>query len=268
MENIILTKIQECTTRGERAALVTLTSGIGSTPRKTGSLMAVCVNREIYGSVGGGKVELTIINKAIECIENGEDYEFEYKLNENGLGMECGGQVKGFIKIFKPKIKLIIVGAGHIGQKLNAVAKVLNMHTVIFDDREEYANRERFADADEIIVGDLDETLANYKVTKEDNVTIVTKGHIADKQAMKIMALKDVAYIGMIGSRRKITTIMNEAIEEGIPKERLMQIYAPMGLDVGARLPEEIAVGILSEILLIKNKGSLNHMKNLKGMRH
>ena len=266
MENIILTKIQECIKRGEKVALVTLTSGTGSTPRKTGSIMAVCNNREIYGSVGGGKVELTIINKAIECIENGEDHEFDYRLNETDLGMECGGEVKGFIKIFKPKVKLIIVGAGHIGQKLNAVAKVLNMHTVIFDDREEYANRERFADADEIIVGDLNETLANYKVTKDDNVTIVTKGHIADKQAMKIMALKDVAYIGMIGSRRKITTIMNEAIDEGIPKERLKQIYSPMGLDIGARLPEEIAVGILSEILLIKNKGSLNHMKNLKGM--
>lgn len=264
VEDIILKKIYESINSGEAAALVTITEESGSTPRKSGSIMAVCNNRKIYGSIGGGKVEGVAINKAMECMEKSESANFHYKLNEAELGMECGGEVRGFIKVFSPKVKLIIIGAGHIGEKLNKLAKVLGMHTVIFDERTEYATKERFEYADELIVGNIEETLIDYTVNKDDNIVIVSNSHEIDKKALKIMINKDSAYIGMIGSERKIKHIMSELINEEISKERLMKVYAPMGLAIASRLPEEIALGIISEILLIKNKGSLNHMRDLK----
>ena len=249
---------------GESAALAILTEDSGSSPRKEGSSMAVFSNGRILGSVGEGKVELTIIEKAKEAIDKKESIAFEYTLNESGLGMACGGAVKGYIKVFNPKNRLIIVGGGHIGEKLNKIAKVLNFYTVIFDDRLEYKDEERLKSADEIIVGDIEENLNSFNFNKDDHIVIVTRGHLTDKEALRAVVNQNVSYIGMIGSLKKVKGIMNDLIEEGISEERLRQVYAPMGLDIASSLPEEIATGILSEILLIKNKGSLRHKNEVK----
>lgn len=265
MEEKILLKIYESLNRGESVAMAVVNQEIGSAPRRKGSIMAIWQDGRILGSIGGGKVEYVVIDKAKHCIEQREDCNFEYKLNEQGtLGMQCGGEVKGFIKVFYPRNKLIIAGAGHIGEKLNKMAKILDFYTVILDDREEYANRERFEDADEIIVGDIGENLTNYQVNEQDYIVIVTKGHLEDKDALKAVVTKQSAYIGMIGSEKKIKYVMNELMTDGIPKEELQKVYAPMGLNISSNLPEEIALGILSEIALIKNKGTLNHRKDLK----
>lgn len=178
--------------------------------------------------------------------------------------MQCGGVVKGYIKAFNPQSRLIIVGGGHIGQKLNSIAKILNFYTVIFDDREEYKNDDRLQGADEIIIGNIENELDKYKINESDYVVIVTRWHLTDKDALKSIVVRDTAYLGMIGSLRKIKYVMRELIAEGIPEERLRKVYAPIGLDIDSSLPEEIALGILSEILLIKNKGSLRHKNDLK----
>lgn len=265
MDEKILLKIYESVKVGETVALAVITEESGSAPRKKGSIMAVWNDGKILGSVGGGKVEYTVVEKAMECINKKEDYNFEYKLNDQGtLGMQCGGQVKGYIKVFYPKNKLIIAGGGHIGEKLNKIAKILDFYTVIIDDREEYANNERFEDADEIILGDIGEELLKYEINDRCYIVIVTKGHLQDKAALRAVVLKEPAYIGMIGSSKKVIYIMNDLMKDGIPEERLKEVYTPIGLDIGSSLPEEIAVGILSEILLIKNKGSLNHRRDLK----
>jgi xanthine dehydrogenase accessory factor len=265
MDEQILLRIYESLSKGETVAMAVINQEIGSAPRRKGSIMAIWQDGKILGSIGGGKVEYAVIEKAKLCIEKREDSNFEYKLNEQGtLGMQCGGEVKGFIKIFYPKTKLIIAGAGHIGEKLNKMGKILGFYTVILDDRKEYANKERFEDADEIIVGDVGESLTNYQLNENDNIVIVTKGHVEDKEALKAVVKKELAYIGMIGSQKKIKYIMNELIEYGIPKEDLQKVYAPMGLNISSNAPEEIALGILSEILLIRNKGTLNHRKDLK----
>ena len=265
MDEKILLKIYESLSRGETVAMAVINQEIGSSPRRKGSIMAIWQDGKILGSIGGGKVEYAVIEKAKLCIEKTEDCNFEYKLNEQGtLGMQCGGEVKGFIKVFYPRTKLVIAGAGHIGEKLNKMAKILGFYTIILDDREEYANIERFDDADEIIVGDVGESLTNYQLNEEDYVVIVTKGHLEDKDALKAVATRKLAYIGMIGSEKKIRYVMNELIQVGIPKEELQKVYAPMGLNISSNSPEEIALGILSEILLVKNKGTLNHRKDLK----
>lgn len=264
MENKILLKIYESLDRRESAAMAVLTQDTGSTPRKSGSIMAVWKEGRILGSVGGGKVEYAVIEKAIECIEKKEDSSFELKLNEQGLGMQCGGTVKGFIKVFYPRAKLIIAGGGHIGEKLYQLARVLDFYTVILDDRGEFANRDRFKDADEIIVGDIGESLSKYNISEKDYIVIVTKGHMQDMGALKASVGRGAAYVGMIGSTRKIRYVMDELMKAGIPKEELQKAYTPVGIDIASNLPEEIAVGILAQILLVKNGGTLKHMKDLK----
>lgn len=265
MDEKILLKICESLEKGKSVAMAVITNENGSTPRGSGSIMAIWQDGKTLGSIGGGKVEYLVVGKAVECIEKREDSNFEYKLNDQGgLGMKCGGELKGYIRVFYPKAKLLIAGAGHISEKLNKLAKLLDFHTVIIDDREEYANKERFPEADEIIVGDIGKEIENYDINANTYVVIVTSGYAQDKNALESAVLKDAAYIGMIGSTRKIRSVMKELMDAGISEEKLKKIYAPMGINVSSNLPEEIALGILSEILLIKNKGTLNHKRDLK----
>lgn len=262
MDEKILLKIYESTKCGETVAMAVITDEVGSSPRKSGSIMAIWKNGQTLGSVGGGKIEYVVINKAVECIKKKVNDSFEYSLNRTGIGMVCGGMVKGYIKVFYPQNKLIITGAGHIGEQLNKIAKILGFYTVVIDDRIEFANKERFGDADEIIVHDEGEAIKNYQIQESDYIVIVTNAHVKDKAVLQAVVNKKVAYIGMIGSAKKIRFVMNELIEEGVDGDKLRGVYAPMGLDIASNTPEEIAFAILSEILLIKNNGSLNHRKN------
>jgi xanthine dehydrogenase accessory factor len=265
MDEKILKKVYESIEKGESVALVTIIEAYGSAPRKGGSMMAVWQDGRISGSVGGGKVEYEVINKSIQCIKKLKDSQFEYTLNEKGtLEMQCGGTVKGFIKIFSASPKLLIVGGGHIGQNLYKLGKILGFYTVIIDDREEFANEERFIEADEIFQGDIGDILSKYNIDDNTYIVIVTKGHKQDLNALRSSILRNAAYVGMIGSRSKNIHVMKNLLEEGIAKEELQKVYAPIGLNISSGTPEEIAFGILSEILLIKNKGSLNHMKDVK----
>lgn len=265
MDEKILKQVYESVKNGERVAMATIIEAFGSAPRKSGSMMAVWQDGRILGSVGGGKVEHEVINEAIECIKRGKDSQFEHTLNEKGdLGMQCGGSVKGFIKVFSSKPKLLIVGGGHIGGNLYKFGKILGFHTVIIDDRKEFANENRFEEADEIFQGEISEILLNYEIDNNTYIVIVTKGHKQDSNALKTVIARGAAYIGMIGSRSKNIHVMKNLLEEGVSKEDLQNVYAPIGLNISSGTPEEIAFGILSEILLIKNQGSLNHMREIK----
>ena len=265
MEEKLLKEIYEGLRKGQKVALATITDIKGSTPRKKGSLMAVWEDGRICGSVGGGNIEYTVIAKAIECIKEEADREFEFELNDEGdLHMQCGGKAIVYVKIFKPKSKILIIGGGHIGVELFKLAKILDFYTVIFDDREEFANEERFAGADEIVVGDIGEKLSRYPIDKNTYIIIVTRGHKCDADALKVTAESDALYIGMIGSKKKTEFVMKNLLSEGIKREALKKVYAPIGINISSEEPNEIALGIMSEILLVKNKGSLEHLKDIK----
>lgn len=264
MDELILFDVYEKIKNGEKVALAMLTSDVGSSPRKAGAYLAVFEDESFVGTVGGGKVELNVINKAKEALKNNKDIEFEYGLNEKDLGMQCGGEVKGFIKVFNPKPRLLIAGAGHIGKVLNNIAQTMKFNTVIFDDRDGYEVHEDIKSADKVIIGNIEENLKNFEIRENDYVVIVTKGHINDMEALRATAESSARYVGMIGSQKKIKYVMEELEKEGISKEALDKVYAPTGLDIAARLPEEIAISILSEIILIKNNGRLQHKRNLR----
>lgn len=263
MDEIILNEVYNQIRDGYKVAFATITKTIGSTPGKMGATIAVFQNGSTIGTVGGGMIENNIINKSIECLKSGEDYNFEYSLNDSGnLGMQCGGTAFGYIKIFKPKPKLIIIGGGHIGLSLFKIAKNLDFHTVVMDDREEFANRERFENVDEVYSGDIPEILKNIEINENTYIVIATRGYEGDLSSLRSVINRNPMYIGMIGSNKKWIKVKETLISENINEEKLSNVYAPVGINISSNSVDEIAFGIMAEILLVKNSGSLTHRKN------
>lgn len=265
MEVKIMYEIAKRVENGENVAMVTLVQIDGSSPGKKGNIMAVFDDGTIMGTVGGGNLEFTLIKEARKSMEENESRELEFELVEAAaLHMKCGGSVKAFIKIFKRKDKVIIIGGGHVGGEIYKVAKFLELETAIFDDREEFCNYEKFPGANELIVGDIGENLKNYKLDKYSYVVIVSRGHKGDKDALREVIKGNPKYIGMIGSRAKIIQTYDELMKEGIKKEKLESVYSPMGLDISNGSPKEIAISVMAEILKIKNNLSGKSMKEVK----
>lgn len=268
MEIKLMAEISKRIEKGEKAALVTLIDVEGSSPGKPGSIMGVFEDGSIRGTIGGGELENQVIDAALEAIEEGENRKFEFDLIESGdLHMTCGGKVKGYIKVLGERRKLIIAGGGHLGRALYKLGKFLNMYTVIIDDREEYVDKKRFPEADELLCGGIGEVLENYHLDESSYVVIVTRGHSSDKDALRAVAGRSLAYIGMIGSVKKITASYEILMSEGVRKGDLEKIYSPVGLDISNSEPNEIALGIMAEILKVKNGGKGEHMKDVKKVK-
>ncbi|MCK5779897.1 MAG: XdhC family protein [Psychrilyobacter sp.] len=267
MEGKLMLEIAKRIDNGEKLALITLIEVNGSSPGKTGNIMGVFFDGTTIGTIGGGNLEFKVINSAMEAIEKGENREFKFELKAEGsLDMICGGMVKGYIKVFKGRKKLIIAGGGHLGIDLYKLGRYLNMYTVIIDDREEYVSSSRFPEADELILGDIGKILKDYPLNNESYLVIVTRGHLGDKNAVKAIVNRNLAYVGMIGSRKKVIESYKDMIKEGIDKAELLKIYSPVGLDISNGDPSEIALGIMAEILKVKNKGTGRHMKEVKAI--
>lgn len=266
LEYKILDVITNEIKRNKRAALVTITKVQGSSPRKEGSMMVLKEDGTIFGTIGGGKLELVAAKWAKKCMQNGKDESYHFKLNdeEGSLHMQCGGEVEAFIKVFAPPNKLLIVGGGHIALKLYELSTILGFYNVIFEDREEFCNRERFPGADELKIGDIEELLHEYDINDNCYVVIITRGHKYDEIALRAVIESDAKYIGMIGSKNKTKYVMDNLIESGIHDDVINKVYAPIGIKLGGETPEEIAFSIMSEILLVKNQGKLIHMKDIK----
>lgn len=266
MDEKVLKSIIYAVEEGKKMALVTLTSSKGSTPRKEGSLMSVDEKGNILGSVGGGKIESLIVERAIECLKRGKEEAFSYNLEEEGVEMACGGALEGYIKVFLPKPNLIIFGGGHISQSLCKITDSMNFRRVVVEDREEYRNYDAFKNVEDFKVA------SNFKEIEDINfnnsyIVIVTRGHKNDTYWAKELIKKDYKYMGVIGSSKKVLKLREDLLEEGVFEEDIKRMKAPIGLDIADGSPEEIAISILAEILLVKNKGRLAHLQDVKMKR-
>ena len=267
MEGKILKAVSSAVERGIETAVVTVLEVKGSSPGKEGAMMAVFSDGSILGTVGGGALEYEFIQEALKAIKENKSYEKSFELTEKGsLHMKCGGFVRAYIKVFAKREKLLIMGGGHLGAELYTLGKFLNKYVVIFDDREEFANKERFPEADEIILGKMKETVKNYSIDENSYIIIVTRGHENDKECLKAILDKKVfpKYIGMVGSRGKVLSTYKELLDEGYLKEELKKIYSPIGLDISSSEPKEIALGIMAEITAVKNQKTGEHMRDIR----
>lgn len=267
MEGKILNAVASSIEKGKAVAVVTILKVEGSSPGREGSIMAVFDDGSIVGTVGGGALEYNIIQEALNSIKENKSCEKSFELTEKGsLHMKCGGFVRVYIKVFSKREKLLIMGGGHLGKEIYTLGKFLNKYVVIFDDREEFANKEKFPEADEIIFGEMEKIIKNYNLTENSYIVIVTRGHENDKKCLKAILDKDIEpkYIGMVGSREKVLGTYKQLLDEGYSKEKLKKIYSPIGLDIASSDPKEIAIGIISEIISVKNKKMSIHMKDIK----
>lgn len=263
MEEVIFERLGAALKENKKAALVTVIDSKGSSPGKAGFMMAVFEDKSTVGTAGGGELEREIIQRAVTSIRNGKDEFVSFKLsNEGDLHMQCGGSIDVFIKVLGKRDKLLIAGGGHVAKSLYELAKYFDFNIVIFEDREEFANSDRFPNCD-IILGDIGENLKKYPIDEKSYVVIVTRGHYFDEAALKSSLNRGAAYVGMIGSSKKTNYIKERLLSEGYSKDEIEKAYAPIGLCLGGDSSLEIALSILSEIILIKNKGKLNHMRDL-----
>lgn len=263
MQGEILNKIYEKINSGQRAALVILTKNRGSTPGRDGSTMGVFEDGKTLGTIGGGAIEYDVINRTKEALKSGEDFEFDYNLSQSGeLKMACGGDSKGIVKIFFPKTNLIIFGAGHVSQKLARVAVNTGFNVYVTDDRKEFSKSEDFIGIRDYLVGKPGEAVDNLPFSKDDTFIVVcTRGHKMDEEAIEALLYKDYKYLGMIGSKKKVGTLINNLKEKGYSKEKINSINMPIGLKIDNGSVEEIAISILAEILMIKNDKSGEQLK-------
>ena len=267
MEGKILKAVSSAVEKGIETAVVTVLEVKGSSPGKEGAMMAVFSDGSILGTVGGGALEYEFIKEALKAIKENKSCEKSFELTEKGsLHMKCGGFVRAYIKVFAKREKLLIMGGGHLGAELYTLGKFLNKYVVIFDDREEFANKERFPEADEIILGKMKETVKNYSIDENSYIIIVTRGHENDKECLKAILDKKVfpKYIGMVGSRGKVLSTYKELLDKGYLKEELKKIYSPIGLDISSSEPKEIALGIMAEITAVKNQKTGEHMRDIR----
>jgi len=249
----------------QTVALVTVIEAGGSTPAEVGKEMLVDASGLIGGTIGGGNLEHVSIKKAQECISRNMSTTIHFDLKKD-LGMECGGEVTIFIKVYSPPIELVIVGAGHIGRVLYRYAETLGYDVIVIDDRADAATREHFPNAKEILVGDIGEQCEKLSLSPSSSyIVIATRGHKCDEAALFHLIRKNPRYIGVIGSRNKVATMMASLKNKGIPQDLLDTVYAPIGIALGGGHPAEIAISIISEILLVKNGGRLAHMKSAEG---
>lgn len=243
---------------GETAAMATIVSARGSTPRAVGAKMLVYRDGSIRGTIGGGEMEQRVIQEARAALEAGQPRMAHYELREVEAGDvgACGGENDIFIEIIGARQELLVVGAGHVGLAVAELGAFVGMNVVVVDDRAEYANAERFPRAKAIIVGDVGAELARYPITRQSHIVIVTRGHQQDEIALAAVVRSKAAYIGMIGSRRKIAQVYKALEAQGVEREWLERVRAPIGLDIGSETPEEIAVSIVAQIIAVMRKES------------
>jgi len=256
MNHEVFAALGEALSRGEEAALVTIVSSNGSTPQRVGAKMLVFGDGRIVGTIGGGCYENDAFGKAREAILSRAPQLVHYELDDDfaqETGLICGGQMDVYIEPIEPSPELYIVGAGHVGFHLARIAQEVGFRVHVADDREKFANAERFPTAAEIVVEDIPAWIAGASIPAHAYVVIVTRGHTNDLEALRALAPRDLRYLGLIGSRAKVARIYDELSAAQMPAETLKRVHAPIGLDIGAVTPQEIAVSILAELIAVKH---------------
>ncbi|HXE91399.1 MAG TPA: XdhC/CoxI family protein [Terriglobales bacterium] len=245
---------------GRKGALATIVNVRGSIPSFRTAKMLVRDDGSIVGTIGGGCVEGEVWQAAREVMESEKPRTLTFNLNADpkyDSGLVCGGTLEVFVEPVLPPATLYLFGAGHVGQHLAKVARIAGFEVVVTDDREAYANRERFPEADQIHAEDFEQVMARLEPNESSYIVIVTRGHRDDMRVLRWAVETRARYVGMIGSRRKMIAICRELERQGVAREKLERVYSPVGLDIGAIAPEEIAVAIVAELIAVRRKAEI-----------
>ncbi len=267
MADDLTERVLELLERGEPfclATVVRVAGATGATAPSPGQKVIVHADGRLEGSLGNAALEAAIREAAVDQVRRDE-----IALVSLGLGGErlpprrtvtpppaTTPYVEVALEPLLPPPRLVIVGAGHIAVPLARLAKILGFHVTVIDDRARFASRERFPDADELVVDEFDAAIARQTITPWTYLVLVTRGHEHDEATLQQVVESPAPYIGMIGSRRRVLLVFERLAARGVPDHFLDRVYAPIGLDIGARTPEEIALAIMAEIVNVRRGGA------------
>jgi xanthine dehydrogenase accessory factor len=238
--NEVIAALHKALEHNEPVALATVVDVQGASPAQVGFKLLVWPDGRVLGNVGGGALEQRVRQEAMAALQEGRSRLFHSTLREEGadaLGTLCGGDVTFFVEVYQAVPVLLIVGGGHLGQPLAEMARIIGFHVQVVDIQPERATVPQF-----------DPTA----ITPWTYVVIITQTHATDEQTLRQVLGTPAAYVGMIGSRRKVQTLFDHLRAEGVPEEHLARVRAPIGLDLGGRSPAEIALAILAEIVQVR----------------
>jgi xanthine dehydrogenase accessory factor len=254
----IYNEIQTALKRGERIAIATVIKTVGAAPCGVGSKMLVRPDGTTSGSFAGPKTDGRVAQEALQAIHDGQSHLKHIHLDaDQGEAVgSCGATLEVFFEVLRPEPRLIIAGAGYVAQSLARLASALDFRIVVVDDRRDLADPVVFEEKVQLTFGDIPQTIHELDPDESTWIVIVTRGHHLDKDALQAALATNAAYIGMIGSPSKVKRIFKDLLKEGIARERLEQVHAPIGLDLGAETPDEIALSIAAEMVMIRKKAS------------
>jgi xanthine dehydrogenase accessory factor len=241
-------EVVRLTRRGEPFALATVIASSGSSPRKAGAKMLVRSNGSFIGTVGGGRVEKESVEAALEALRNETPRTLDYVLTaENGFA--CGGSMTVYIEPQGHRPLLVMFGAGHVGRAVTSLANGCGFRVVVVDERPDCASESLLPGADQVVCMPVQESFATLQLTPHDQVIIATPGHLSDFDAVRGCLATRAGFIGLLGSRRKRETLLRTLEDEGFDAAQRARVVTPVGLDIGAQTPEEIAVSIVGQLI-------------------
>lgn len=254
---MIYRKLAEIESLNQAAAVCTIVSSRGSVPRHVLSKMIVYMDGTIYGTIGGGEMENRVISEAIDAIRDGKPRLLEYRMSdpERGDPGVCGGQMEVFVEPLQPKPTLLIIGVGHVGQAVVHLGHWLGFRVVVSDDRPEFCTPETVPEADEYYSVPISSLANHFDITPWTYIILTTRGVDVDVVGLPSLLDSPAAYLGVIGSRRRWETTREKLIDIGVSKEKLDLVRSPIGIELNAETPEEIAVSILAEIIMLRKGG-------------
>jgi len=241
------------TRQGEPFALATVIAHHGSSPRKSGAKMLVRSDGTVLGSVGGGRVELESVRAALDSLGDGGQRTLPFVLTEE-QGFACGGGMTVYVEPQGRRPLLVMFGAGHVGRAVTALAHTCGFRVVVVDERPDCGTRDLLPGADDIVCTPVQEAFGRLALDRESFVVIATPGHLYDFDAVRGCLATEAGFVGLLGSRRKRETLLALLEEEGFGEEQRGRIVTPVGLDIGAQTPEEIAVSIVGQLIQLRKK--------------
>jgi len=252
----------------ESAALCTVTKSEGSTPRHVGSKMLVYADGHFIGTVGGGDLEHRVMDEAWIAIAEGSARTLKYSMVDPSRGDPgvCGGTVEVFVEPILPSAMIVVIGAGHVGKAVVHLAKWLGFRVAVSDDRAEFCTPESVPGADAYYPVEMGKLAGQLKVNKQTYIVITSRGSSVDAMGLPSLLETSAAYIGVIGSKRRWLTTVKALKEQGVSDEKIARVHSPIGLELNAETPEEIAVSILAEVLMVRDKGTGKAMKVEEGL--
>lgn len=281
----IMQAIEEALAGGTRLVVATVVHG-GAAGLTPGARLSLAADESTLGSLGGETLDEAVLNQAREMLTTVPRVTIQtlYVSPDGGLSerrsragadsttdgtpndaprdalRDAPRDAELMLQLFESPSRLVIVGGGHVGYALATIGEIAGFAVTVIDDREEFANRDRFPMAEHVICADVEEALGGIDLDSTAYVVLVSRGHRVDEEALRQAVGRGAAYVGMIGSRRRTSTVLRHLLEEGFDRDALERVSTPIGLDIGAETPEEIAISILAEIVMLQRGGTGQRM--------